>query len=324
MVSKYEMFAVKVVGVEQETPLIKRFTLVREDGQALPAFTGGSHIIVQMQGADGSRFSNAYSLMGDPSDTGQYQIGVRLEDQSKGGSAFMHHQVQVGSVLTVSSPNNLFALDRAASRHVLIAGGIGITPFLAQLNELRVGTAEYELHYAFRSPEHGAFCTQLMDGPHAARTQLYITGEGRVLDVKGLVAGLDDTAHVYVCGPRRLIDAVIDAARQLGIDEYRVHWEQFAATPASAQGGFSVTLARSGRELWVEEGMSILKAIENAKAAAVECLCREGVCGTCETSILQGEAEHLDQYLNDDEKAAQKTMMICVSRAKGASLVLDL
>lgn len=325
MVNKYEMFAVKVLGVEQETPLIKRFTLAREDGSALPAFTGGSHIIVQMREADGRQHSNAYSLMSDPSDTRQYQIGVRLEEQSRGGSAFMHRQVEVGSELTISTPNNLFALDRGARRHVLIAGGIGITPFLAQLNELRGSDAQYELHYAFRSPEHGAFSRDLMDGPHAGSTRLYIDSEGKMLDIQALLADLDDAAHVYVCGPRPLIDAVIETARQLGIADSRVHWEQFAApTPSGSQGAFSVTLARSGRELWVEEGMSILKAIENAKAATVECLCREGVCGTCETQILQGEAEHLDQYLSDEEKAAQKTMMICVSRARGASLVLDL
>lgn len=324
MVNKYELFAVKVLGVDQETPLIKRFTLAREDGLPLPAFTGGSHIIVQMQEADGRQYSNAYSLMSDPSDTQQYQIGVRLEETSKGGSAFMHQRVEVGSVLTISTPNNLFAIDSGAKRHVLIAGGIGITPFLAQLHELRASAADYELHYAFRSPEHGAFSADLMASSDAERAHLYIDSEGKMLDIKSLIAGLDDAAHVYVCGPRPLIDAVINTSRQLGVADSRVHWEQFGAAISSGHGAFSVTLARSGCELWVEEGMSILQAIEKAKVASVECLCREGVCGTCETQILQGEAEHLDQYLSDDEKVAQKTMMICVSRARGASLVLDL
>jgi ferredoxin len=146
----------------------------------------------------------------------------------------------------------------------------------------------------------------LMAGPHAERTQLYIDSEGKMLDIKALIAGLDDAAHLYVCRPRPLIDAVIDTARQLGVSDNRVHWEQFAAATSGGHAAFSVTLARSGRELWVEEGMSILKAIENAKAATVECLCREGVCGTCEALIIQGEAEHLDQYLSDEEKATQK------------------
>src|SRR5215510_14757504 len=164
MANKYEMFTVRVTAVEQVTPLIKRFTLARDDGKAMPEFTGGSHVIVQMQGADGSEFSNAYSLMSDPADTHTYQIGVRLEEKSKGGSAFMHQQVEVGTELTISSPNNMFAIDPAAGRHVLIAGGIGITPFMSQMHELRANGADYELHYAFRAPEHGAFQGELADG----------------------------------------------------------------------------------------------------------------------------------------------------------------
>lgn len=323
MANKYEMFSVQVTAVEQATPLIKRFTLAREDGAPMPAFTGGSHVIVQMQGADGRQFSNAYSLMSDPRDTRSYQIGVRLEEQSKGGSAFMHQQVEVGSVLTISSPNNLFALDPSAGRHVLIAGGIGITPFLAQLHELEAGSTAYELHYAFRSPEHGAFQAELNSGPHAANTQFYIDSLERKLDLATLFAGLDDAAHVYVCGPKPLIDAVIATAASLGIAEQRVHWEQFAAAPVTG-AAFTVVLARSGQELQVEEGMTILQAIEKSKAAKVECLCREGVCGTCETMILEGEAEHFDQYLSDEEKASQQSMMLCVSRARTARLVLDL
>lgn len=323
MATTYEMIDVRVTAVEQMTPLIKRFTLVRRDGQALPAFSGGSHVIVQMQGGDGRRFSNAYSLLSDPADTRSYQIGVRLEEQSKGGSAFMHRQVEVGSELSISTPNNLFALDPAAGRHVLIAGGIGITPLLAQIHQLRASGGSYELHYAFRSPEHGAFQAELADEAQAGRAHFYIDSLERKLDLQALIGGLAGDAHLYVCGPKPLIDAVIATAKALGIDSARVHWEQFAAAPASG-GAFTLVLARSGRELQVEEGVSILQAIEKTNAAQVECLCREGVCGTCETRILEGEVEHSDQYLSADEKAAQQSLMICVSRARGARLVLDL
>ena len=323
MANTYEMFSVRVTAVEQATPQIKRFTLAREDGQPMPAFTGGSHVIVQMQGADGQMFSNAYSLMSDPRDLSHYQIGVRLEEQSKGGSAFMHQQVEVSSALTISTPNNLFALDPQAGRHVLIAGGIGITPFLSQLHELEGDAAPYELHYAFRSPEHGAFQGELADGPHGANVRFYVDSLERRLDLAALFAGLADDAHVYVCGPKPLIDAVIDGAKKAGIADARVHFEQFAAAPASG-GAFTLVLGRSGRELQVEEGMTIIQAIENVKAATVDCLCREGVCGTCETRILEGEVEHFDQYLSDEEKASQQTLMLCVSRARGERLVIDL
>lgn len=323
MANSYEMMPARVTAVEQATPLIKRFTLERADGQPLPAFTGGSHIIVQMKGADGRQFSNAYSLMSDPADTSSYQIGVRLEEQSKGGSAFMHQQVEVGSELVISSPNNLFAIDPSAGKHVLIAGGIGITPFLAQLPELRAQGARYELHYAFRSPEHGAFQIDLAEGPHAEQVRFHVDSLGTQLNLSELIGNLDADAHLYVCGPKPLIDAVIATAKAQGVSDARVHWEQFAAAPATG-GAFTVVLAKSGRELQVEEGMTILQAIEKTNAAEVECLCREGVCGTCETRILEGEAEHFDQYLSDEEKAVQQTMMLCVSRAKGQRLVLDL
>ncbi|RXZ42048.1 PDR/VanB family oxidoreductase [Crenobacter cavernae] len=320
MANKYEMMTVRVTAIDEVTPLIKRFTLEATNGENLPAFTGGSHVIVQMQ--DGAkRHSNAYSLMSSPRDLSCYQIGVRREEQSKGGSAFMHDKVAVGDTLTISTPNNLFALSDTGSKHVLIAGGIGITPFVSQMAELAERGADYELHYSFRSFEHGAFAGELAAGAHGERCRFYVNSEGTPLNVDALVDKTTKDGHVYVCGPRPLIDAVISACRRRGLAEEQIHWEQFAAAPQTG-GAFTVVLAKSGRELQVEEGGSILKAIEST--VSVECLCREGVCGTCETKILEGEAEHFDQYLSDAEKAAQQTMMICVSRAKGARIVLDL
>lgn len=322
MSNKYQMIDVRVTAVEQVTPLIKRFSLCALDGSALPSFTGGSHVIVQMHDGD-KLYSNAYSLMSSPRDTSSYQIGVRREEQSKGGSAFMHDKVEVGSQLTIAAPNNLFGLSETAAQHVLIAGGIGITPFLSQLYELHEQAADYQLHYAFRAPEHGAFADELGSGPHAERTRFYIDSLQQRLDLDALIAGLDAAAHLYVCGPKPLIDAVIATAKAQGIADERVHWEQFAVAPAEG-AAFTLVLARSGTELKVEEGMSILQAIEKANAAEVECLCREGVCGTCETTILEGEVAHRDQYLSDEEKALQKTLMVCVSRARTPRLVLDL
>jgi len=316
----YQTIQVRVARIEHVTPLIKRFTMEAMDGSALPPFTGGSHVIVQMR--DGERqYSNAYSLMSSPDALGSYQIGVRREEKSKGGSAFLHDKVAEGDALTITTPNNLFALDEAARHHVLIAGGIGITPFMSQMHELRKRDASHELHYAFRADEHGAFRDELASS--GARVSFYVDSKGQKLDLAGLLRGMDAGAHVYVCGPAPLIDAVREAAQGVGIDPARVHWEQFAA-PEQAGGAFTVVLAKSGKTVEVAAGESILKAIERDSTVPVECLCREGVCGTCETRILEGEAVHFDQYLSDSEKAAQRTMMICVSRAKGGKLVLDL
>lgn len=324
MAHDYQTLQVRVARIEQVTPLIKRFTLEPLDGAALPAFTGGSHIIVQMR--DGARqFSNAYSLMSDPGELGRYQIGVRREEPSKGGSAFMHDKVAEGDVLSITTPSNLFALRGEAARHVLIAGGIGITPFVSQMHDLRRNGGDYELHYAFRSPEHGAFRDELQAMAQAGgMVRCYADSLGQQLDIAGLLRGLAPQAHVYVCGPTGLIDAVRNTAEAVGLAPERVHWEQFAAPVLKDGSGFTVVLARSGQTVEVGADESILKAIERDTSVAVECLCREGVCGTCETRILEGEAEHFDQYLSDQEKTAQRTMMICVSRARGGRLVLDL
>ena len=312
---------VRVTRIEPVTPLIKRYTLEALDGGALPPFTGGSHIIVQMR--DGSRhYDNAYSLMSSPNALGNYQIGVRRETPSKGGSAFLHDKVAEGDALSITYPNNLFALDKTARHHVLIAGGIGITPFMSQLHDLRQRGGSYELHYAFRADEHGAFRDELA-GLCGDRVSFYVDSKGQRLDLAGLLGGMEPGAHAYVCGPGPLIDAVRGAAQAVGVESARVHVEQFAA-PKSMGGAFTVVLAKSGKTVEVAAGESILNAIERDSTVPVECLCREGVCGTCETRILEGEAEHADQYLSNAEKAAQKTMLICVSRAKGGRIVLDL
>jgi len=325
MENSYRTIPVRVARVDAVTPLIKRFTLEAADGGTLPPFTGGSHVIVQMRDGE-QRYSNAYSLMSSPEALGTYQIGVRRETPSKGGSAFLHDRVKEGDLLDITTPNNLFALSDDARHHVLIAGGIGITPFMSQMHELGRRGASHELHYAFRGPEHGAFSQELEElaGQSSGAVRFYVDSLGQQLDLGGLFGGLTGGAHVYVCGPAGLIEAVRKAAQAACVDPGRVHWEQFAATASANDGAFTVVLAKSGKSVEVGAGESILKAIERDSAVQVECLCREGVCGTCETRILEGEAEHLDQYLSNAEKDAQQTMMICVSRARTGKLVLDL
>jgi ferredoxin-NADP reductase len=320
--SSYQMFDVQVIDIEPINPQVKRFTLADRQGRPLPSFSGGSHIIVQMQQGE-RRYSNAYSLLSSPFDLQQYQIAVRREPHSKGGSDFMHDSLRVGDTLTISTPNNLFALSAEAGQHLLIAGGIGITPFMAQLHELHQRGQNYRLHYCFHSEEHNAFQSQLLASPFAAHIHCHISSQGNRLDLARLLADVESTTHIYVCGPTALNEAVVQTAAALGIDATRVHRETFAA--ASTTGGaFTLVLARSGIELEVAEGISILQALENSKAAKVECLCREGICGTCETRIIEGEADHRDQYLSEEERQAQQSLLVCCSRAKGKRLVLDL
>ncbi len=319
MTESYQMFPTVVSAVEQLTPLIKRFTFKRKDGLNFPEFTGGSHIIVKMN----DKLSNAYSLMSNNKDLSTYQVCVRKDAEGKGGSIFMHDQCLENFELEVSSPKNLFELSSTGQKHILIAGGIGITPFIPQMDELADRGVDYELHYAFRSPEHAALLNDLEQSRHANRVFTYIDSEGKPLDLNVLLANQPKGTHVYVCGPKPMIDAVIDTCnRNRYRDEY-IHWEQFASTQPENGEAFTVVLAKTGQSVEVKADQTILQAIELLNID-VECLCREGVCGTCETAILQGEAEHYDQYLSDAEKAAQQSIMICVSRAKGKEIVLDL
>jgi dimethylamine monooxygenase subunit B len=320
-VSDAQTLAVEVVAIEQVTPLIKHFTLKAVDGCALPAYSGGSHIIVVMQ--DPQRVHrNPYSLLSSPHQLEAYEIGVRRMEESRGGSHFMHDTVRIGSRLEIAHPVNLFALDKIARKHVLIAGGIGITPFLAQLEDLHDGAAPYELHYSVRSPEHAAFLARLRER-EGDRLKMYYDSENQSIDFDGLLSQQPLGTHVYICGPAGFINRVIDTARRFGWSDSHIHWEQFSAPPVG--DAFDVFLARTKLTVHIPSDRSLLESIE-AAGVEVPYLCRGGVCGFCQTRVLEleGELLHNDHFLSDADKAQRNTIMPCVSRARCTSLVLDL
>ncbi|GAA0784163.1 PDR/VanB family oxidoreductase [Marinobacterium sediminicola] len=309
---------VTVSRVEQLTPNIKQFEFTAPNDD-LGTFTAGSHVSVHM---DEVGIRRAYSLTSNPQQADRYSIAVLLDENSRGGSAYMHQRVSEGDTLQLSPAENFFPLVHDdTSKHVLIAGGIGITPFLSYLYELEEKGLDFELHYSFRDGANAAFVEELRERL-GDRLFTYDNVKSERLSVGPLIEQLPAESHVYVCGPQPLIDDVIaNGNRVLG--EARTHFENFGEV-ASNGDAFEVHFHRSGFSLQVGEGESILQAIEADKRVSIECLCRNGVCGTCETTILEGEADHRDHYLDEDEQAAQETMMICVSRAKGKRLVLDL
>jgi ferredoxin-NADP reductase len=320
-VTAAQTLAVVVTSIEQVTPLIKHFTLAAIDGEPLPAFSGGSHIIVVMHAAWRTH-RNPYSLLGSPRCLDTYEIAVRRMEESRGGSHYLHERIQPGSRLEIAHPVNLFALDKIARKHLLIAGGVGITPILAHLEDLSGGPIPYELHYAVRSPEHAAFVQRLRERA-GDRLRMYYDSAGERPDLGKLLSNQPLGTHVYVCGPAGLIDAVAATARSLGWPESHVHWERFAAPPVG--DAFEVYLARSQLSVRIPPDRSLMESIE-AAGVEVPYLCRGGVCGFCQTRVLEldGELLHNDHFLSDEQKVRAASIMLCVSRARCKRLVLDL
>jgi ferredoxin-NADP reductase len=314
-----------VADVRALTPAIKRFELRRGDGGMLPPFTAGAHIDCAVTLPDGARGSRSYSLVNSPTMRDRYEIAVLRESQGSGGSAFMHERVTVGDRLAASAPRNDFPLAAEAREHWLIAGGIGITPILAMVRVLAASGETFALHYCARSPEAMAYRDELA-ALAGDRARFYFDGgdPARGLDLGALLAAPVPDRHVYVCGPRGMIDAVLARCQTAQWPRAQVHFELF--TPAKAEAGdeaFEVVLARSGRSVQVAAGKTILETLLDAGEEPLSD-CRRGECGVCVTEVLAGDPLHRDYYLTDDEKAAGKSMCICVSRARSAKLVLDL
>jgi dimethylamine monooxygenase subunit B len=303
---------VVVSEVESVAPRVKRFRLVAPSGATLPAFSPGAHILVTL--AEGR---NAYSLMGSPSDHYSYQISVLHTEPSRGGSRWLHENVEPGARLTISHPVNLFPLAQLGRKHVFVAGGIGITPFLPMMEELHARAVPFELHYAARSREHAAYLSEI------AQVKFYETGTAARPTMANVLARQPLGTHLYVCGPERMIEDVTASARAAGWPAGHLHSERFAG--GSAGDAFTVTLARSKRTIPVNAHQSVLEALE---AAGVEApfLCRGGSCGACETGVLACDRPllHRDHYLSQDERRSAAKIMICVSRADGGDLILDL
>lgn len=313
--------AIVVTDVRQVTPHVKRFRLQAPDGALLPPFGGGAHIVVEMHDGPVVR-RNAYSLMSSPTDTSFYEISVRRDDHGRGGSRYMHDKVSVGSELQIGYPVNLFPVSSLARKHLLIAGGIGITPFLPMIEYLAERRAKFEMHYAARSRLEAAYADEL-EHRYAGHIKLYDSEKSERLAIRPLLSTQPIGTHVYVCGPARLIEEVQATADDIGWPVQCVHAERFLA-PVSGQP-YDIYLKRSDKKIHVGADQSMLEAIEAAGVDAPY-LCRGGACGQCETDVVacDGVIQHHDHFLSNADKASMKKVMPCVSRFEGRLLVLDL
>ncbi|MEP4558520.1 PDR/VanB family oxidoreductase [Cobetia amphilecti] len=307
----------RVAAVDQISSSVRRLTLVPIDGApSFTPFSPGSHIVLGIPG-EGRVCRNAYSLISPPDDTSHYCIAVRRQPVSRGGSEAIHSRVQVGDELELSPPSNLFLPHWQARHHLMLAGGIGITPFLSYLPELARRGASWELHLrsqdldAARFPEAAPYLASGNITQHRLERP----------NLQALLARQPLGTHVYICGPQAMIDAVHAAAASLNWSLSRIHHEVFAAP----MPGTPFTAVARNSEVEVEVGAeeSLLEALERSGVETTS-LCRGGVCGQCRVELLEGEAEHRDGFLNEQERASQCCVMPCVSRARSARLVLDL
>lgn len=315
-----EKIAVRVTEVHPLNDLVTRFRFEPVNGGLLPTFSGGAHTVVEMKDGDLTRL-NPYSLMSDPFDQTAYTISVRRDDEGRGGSLFMHTQVEVGQEMVISNPVNLFSLDLRAKKHLMIAGGIGITPFLAQVKQLDRAHGNWELHYACRSEALGSYVDYLTS-THPNDVNVYYDDQRQMIDLENLLDGQPLGTHIYVCGPKGMIDWVRGKAADLGWPREAVHYEEFLAPKPGKP--FEVKLAVSNKVIQVGEQESLLEAMEREGVDAPY-LCRGGACGQCETEVIDyaGNFIHRDHWLDDEEHAGGKKIMPCVSRFEGKTLVLD-
>jgi vanillate O-demethylase ferredoxin subunit len=303
------------------TPFIRQVVLVADDG-ALPAFTAGAHIDVTL----GNGLERSYSLLNDPAETHRYVIAVLREADSRGGSIFVHDRLHEGDRLVSSPPINNFPLNEAGEMHILIAGGIGITPIKSMAHRLLARGADFVLHYCARDRARAAYLDELA-AALGDRLRLHLDGgePSRGLDVAALLSRRPSAAHVYVCGPAGLIRAVREAACDW--PKGTVHYELFRGTdadvaPRSTDQPFDIRLARAGKTFTVPADKSILEVLR-LNGFKVKTLCKEGVCGTCRVGLLAGKADHRDEVLTDEQR--EREIQVCVSRAlANETLVLDL
>ncbi|KUN81340.1 MULTISPECIES: PDR/VanB family oxidoreductase [Streptomyces] len=312
-----------VIARYDATARIVVLDLISPDGAELPEFAAGAHVDVLLDGDGAAGLIRQYSLCGPPHDRTRYQLAVLAEAASRGGSLGMH-RLRAGDRLRISRPRNRFGVSDRARRHLLVAGGIGITPLLAMAHLLQATGAEYELHYCARSRADAAFLGELERNP---RVRLHFDdGPDYQRFSAGDLGPPDPDTAVYVCGPGGFMDFVISSAQGAGWPADAIYKERFAPVQdadAHTEGGaFTVRLAKSGGEYEIKEGESVLDVLLSEGVDAPYS-CQQGICGECIVRVLAGEPDHRDDILTDRERA-DGMFTTCSSRALSPILELDL
>lgn len=315
---------VRVVAAETIAEGIRLLKLAPLDGSMLPAWEPGSHIDLHL----GDDITRQYSLCGSYADTSVYEVAVKREIESRGGSKFVHESLRIGSELSISEPRNHFKLSPDSGHSLLVAGGIGITPIISMARRFHDQEHPFELLYFTRSETHAAFREELDSDPLTDSCRLLFgqerDGVERTLDEA--LRNRREGGHLYLCGPQAFMDTVRMVAARHGWPDDAVHLEYFAAgVPAGTepQTSFEVKLARSDKTFTIPADQTIVDVLRE-HGAEIETSCEQGICGTCVVNVLEGCPDHRDYFLTAKEHERGDCMAICVSRSRSKLLVIDL
>jgi len=312
-------FEARLIAIRYAARDVNIYEFARADGARLIDVEPGAHIDVALPNG----ITRQYSLISPGPTPDRYTVAVKRDPNSRGGSRFMHDELRVGQLVTVTGPRNNFRLREDSEHTVLIAGGIGITPIWCMVQRLRALPAppgSWTLHYSCRTRAEAAFLAGLIPCP---QVHLNFDDEsGRVLDLAAVVGQAPAVAHLYCCGPAPMLAAFEQATANWPGEQKHVEYFTPKEAPPLA-GGFVVELRRSGREFVIPPGKSILEVLRDA-GMDLSYSCEQGICGACETRVISGVPEHRDSVLTPAEQAANTTVMICCAGSKSERLVLDL
>lgn len=302
---------------------IRAYDFVPADNDAWPAFSAGSHIDVEMT----PQLVRQYSLCNDPSDEQRYRIAVKYEEQGNGGSRFMHQEVRPGSQLKIGKPRNNFPLGDDFEHYVLIAGGIGVTPLLAMAYALHEAGKSFELHICARNKQSLAFREELGELPFEQSITSYWDDSEHQhrFSASIVLAAKHHNSGLYVCGPSGFMSHVLNTAKAHAWPEASLFSETFVPpkVDTSNNKAFEVKIASSGEILQIAASEKLIDVLHE-NGYVVMCSCTQGICGSCITPVLEGVPDHRDAIMTDEDRASNRLMTVCVSRAKSERLLLDL
>lgn len=317
LIETIEVVVAEAEGGTNDTRVLR---LARRDGEPLPAYRPGAHVDVYLPNG----LVRQYSLCGPSAQAPDYRIAVKRSNESRGGSEWLCSQAGSGSQLRIGMPRHAFGVNEAATHHILVAGGIGVTPILSMAYALHAAGKSYQFEYFVRSDADTVFRDEIMASPLAAQTRIHPALAPQAVGerIAELLAASQAQSHLYVCGPAALMQTTAELARSV-LGDANVHMEAFApsAPPVVGTHGFAVVLDTCGKTVEVPPGKSVLACLREA-GHEIESSCEVGVCGTCMMRVIEGEPDHRDSYLTDDERMAGTHFIPCVSRSKSPVLVL--